>query len=656
MTNQSISPDDPRLTAYALGELSLEEQVQVEEFLRNDPEARAAVEQLRAFAGQMAAALKREPLPESGEAEPLLSPEDAAEAPEPVANIPGDGGPGWKLTQPRTRLLRFPQLYYVIGGLAAAAFAVMVALRETPSHEAKIYREILLNPPSQTAAVSMPKAEDEALSDEHEEVAANVPAAAAESTESGSAADVSGLANKQLRIATAEHNPENSGSPLMVKKTPALELVADVKAAIERRTEKQIDAALAAKSARTVTMNGALTTARLERAKPGSAPIYLKRGGFAYDGTYYYPPDPKFVFPVKPTPNPDEAMLVAPSSRGLAFDVFPALPRSATPLPLSPPNWWGDPFGPLPQGLVDAALQRGAAVKPFQPFDLFPGSMHRTSHLAAAMNSALERDNPFVDPVENPISAFAVPVSVASYEHVYRSIENGELPAPDAVRIEELLNYFPYSYGAVESAEAGQPFHVAIEMAAAPWEPTHQLVRIGVHALASGAHRVKLAIQFNSDRVASYRLIGYENRTPPDTVVAQDQGSDMRAGSTVTALFEIVPSGVPNALASGTVKQSSTIGTVRISFAEPASIAGRELNLPVTETKTRFADASDDFKFAAAVTEYGMMLRRSPYRGTASMGDVIAWATAGTAKPGDDPLGRRRDFIDLARRTEALMR
>ena len=67
-----------------------------------------------------------------------------------------------------------------------------------------------------------------------------------------------------------------------------------------------------------------------------------------------------------------------------------------------------------------------------------------------------------------------------------------------------------------------------------------------------------------------------------------------------------------------------------------------------------FAKASADFRFAAAVAQFGMILRGSPHRGTATMGDVAAWA-ATAAAPVDDPGGYREEFLELVRKTQAMM-
>jgi Ca-activated chloride channel family protein len=82
----------------------------------------------------------------------------------------------------------------------------------------------------------------------------------------------------------------------------------------------------------------------------------------------------------------------------------------------------------------------------------------------------------------NPLSTFAIDVDTASYSKV-RSflLEQHRLPPPDAVRIEELINYFDYAY---EPPTGEHPFSVQLEAAQCPWQPKHQLVRIGLQGKA----------------------------------------------------------------------------------------------------------------------------------------------------------------------------
>jgi Ca-activated chloride channel family protein len=86
-------------------------------------------------------------------------------------------------------------------------------------------------------------------------------------------------------------------------------------------------------------------------------------------------------------------------------------------------------------------------------------------------------DNRFLAARANPLSTFAIDVDRASYGNVRRFLAQGQRPPADAVRIEELINYFPWDY-----PEPGgeHPFAVITDVMEAPWRPGHQLVRIGL--------------------------------------------------------------------------------------------------------------------------------------------------------------------------------
>ena len=89
-------------------------------------------------------------------------------------------------------------------------------------------------------------------------------------------------------------------------------------------------------------------------------------------------------------------------------------------------------------------------------------------------------ENPFIAVAADPLSTFSIDVDRASYSNMRRFImQDGQLPPRDAVRIEELVNYFPYDYA---EPQGDDPVAIHAEVAAAPWNPQHQLVRIGLQA------------------------------------------------------------------------------------------------------------------------------------------------------------------------------
>ncbi|HJZ92902.1 MAG TPA: VWA domain-containing protein [Gemmataceae bacterium] len=182
-------------------------------------------------------------------------------------------------------------------------------------------------------------------------------------------------------------------------------------------------------------------------------------------------------------------------------------------------------------------------------------------------------------------------------------------------------------------------------------------------ALAIVAKDVKLQLEFNHNRVNAYRLIGYENRLLKNEDFRNDEkdAGDMGSGHTVTALYEVVPVGVPIRLAiPGDLKyqgktdtpaaQSGEWLTLRVRYKHPDTDAAKELEFPLGKDGLK-SKGSTDFQFASAVAAFGLLLRDSEYKGTASWAGVTEWAAAGL---GHDQKAYRSDFLDLVQQAERL--
>lgn len=87
-------------------------------------------------------------------------------------------------------------------------------------------------------------------------------------------------------------------------------------------------------------------------------------------------------------------------------------------------------------------------------------------------------DNPLKRVAETPVSTFSIDVDTGAYSNARRILNAGRLPARDAVRVEEMINYFDYDYPAVK--DEGTPFHLVTEIAPAPWNPRTHLLHIGI--------------------------------------------------------------------------------------------------------------------------------------------------------------------------------
>ncbi len=93
-------------------------------------------------------------------------------------------------------------------------------------------------------------------------------------------------------------------------------------------------------------------------------------------------------------------------------------------------------------------------------------------------NYAAIKSNAVVRVAEQPVSTFSIDVDTGSYSNVRRMLVSGSLPPHDAVRVEEMINYFDYGYPAPASQRT--PFRVSTELAAAPWNARHHLLQIGI--------------------------------------------------------------------------------------------------------------------------------------------------------------------------------
>ena len=191
------------------------------------------------------------------------------------------------------------------------------------------------------------------------------------------------------------------------------------------------------------------------------------------------------------------------------------------------------------------------------------------------------------------------------------------------------------------------------------------LVREMGATLATIAKDVKIQVEFNPAQVAAYRLIGYENRL----LRAEDFNDDAKdageigAGHTVTALYEIVPIGVPfrspgvddlkyqRTRSTTEAADSGELLTVKLRYKAPDADVGNRLAMAVTDMGLTFDNAGQEFKFASAVAAFGMLLRDSAFKGNADYDMVVRMARAGR---GEDEHGYRAEFINLVENAAAM--
>ncbi|MFA6961088.1 MAG: von Willebrand factor type A domain-containing protein [Opitutaceae bacterium] len=749
-SHETIFPADPRITAYAFGELEGDELALIEAAVQADPALQAAVAELHGFADTLSLTLLREPLPPV-DAQPLPEQPDL-----PIAAGKGIGG----------ILTKLSSFYYLAGGLAAAGFAVLIAVRTEsdrsakPAHEAPAIMELVDGP------------------------AAN--AVAAKKTE----APTTTVGGKDAGLATVH---------------------------FDAKLAKQASESSAARERRDADYLSVQKVVETDKVNASNRLIEVER-------------------PVAPAMAPPPPMPVqASSGSGLGAGKAGGTARAVR-----------------SQVVADGFLMAPSAQPSFSDTPAYEPGSESYDHPA---------DNSYHSVEAEPLSTFSIDVDTASYANVRRFLTGGRLPPRDAVRIEELVNYFPYRYAPpAMTAKNPVPFAAHLEVASAPWAPAHRLVRIGIKGrefttatrpaanlvflldvsgsmnsanklplvkeslrllverlrpddhvaivtyagssglalpptlasskseilaaldnlnasgstngamgirlaydiakagfvtgginrvilctdgdfnvgvtnreelvdlitekaksrvflsvfgfgmgnlkdatlesladkgngaygyidtrreaekvfveqaegtLATIAKDVKIQVEFNPARVQAYRLIGYENRMLKKEDFNNDavDAGEIGAGHTVTALYEIVPVGVDDDEAvrpavdalkyqktepvapKPKANDSPELLTVKIRYKAPEGDVSAKQEFPLIDTGMKFEKASGEFRFASAVAAWGMLLRDSPHKGSATFDQVLNWAEDGL---GDDDGGYRAEFIQLVRRSAEL--
>ncbi|HEX2967741.1 MAG TPA: von Willebrand factor type A domain-containing protein [Bacteroidales bacterium] len=181
------------------------------------------------------------------------------------------------------------------------------------------------------------------------------------------------------------------------------------------------------------------------------------------------------------------------------------------------------------------------------------------------------------------------------------------------------------------------------------------------------AKDVKFQVEFNPAKVESYRLIGYENRLLNEEDFNDDtkDAGEMGSGHNVTALYELVPAGSgesrprvdPLKYQSRTQEKPVNQGlsgeylTVKLRYKQPDGITSRMFEKPVKGYVTDMEDTSDNFRFAAAVAEFGMILRNSEFRGNSTAESASELARSAR---GEDEDGYRSEMIRLIKTARDL--
>lgn len=180
------------------------------------------------------------------------------------------------------------------------------------------------------------------------------------------------------------------------------------------------------------------------------------------------------------------------------------------------------------------------------------------------------------------------------------------------------------------------------------------------------AKDVKIQVEFNPAKVQAYRLLGYEDRLLAKEDFNNDKkdAGDMGSGHTVTALYEVVPAGVKDdypatvdplkyqQTAPARVSPSSDeMMTIKFRYKKPESLESKMSQVAIKDEPKDIRVTTADFRFAAAVAEFGMLLRESQFKQGSTYEQVISLAK--DAK-GPDEDGYRSEFVRLAKSAKSL--
>jgi hypothetical protein len=384
------------------------------------------------------------------------------------------------------------------------------------------------------------------------------------------------------------------------------------------------------------------------------------------------------VFPKKPE---SMAISVAPANPGVdREDIHMAVNKRTVPRKKPVPR---SPAVMLSQrrGMDDAARSlatrsdglNGATQTAFDGFSVEGAQYERQKTLPRGRINAEQygqlSENAFAMAMDQPLSTFAMEVDRGAYANVRRFLEANQLPPPDAIRIEEMINYFAYDY---PEPKGEDPVFIALEVADCPWNEDHQLALVGLQgvkvaprdlpqndrvsemggALLTIAEEVQIQVEFNPAQVKAYRLIGYESQGLAG-VDAQADGSEaeaLKAGHAVTALYELIPEAMK--YQRSTEVDHRDLMTVKLRYKRPGSDESRWLVRSVSPLESKGRMPSESFRLASEVAEFGLLLRDSEFKGKSSYEHVIRRAEM----PSGEHENLRAEFIRLVEKARLLDR
>jgi secreted protein with Ig-like and vWFA domain len=439
----NLTPDDPRLTAAALDELGPEERAELEAALAASPAAQRELDEIRATAGLLREALAAEPLPEmAGRPVPLEFPSDppapaVVPVPDNVAVFPRRAARPWLWAAATVVLLG------VLAGLLLPPLATSRkrAMQLTRVETTEVPAPSAATPPAGPAATAKP-----------DQLSESTPPAAA----AGAAAEFF-----TDPLAARAGYVQGSTTPADGGVTP-LDALGRNQAAPNVALDNSADA-------------GARSLSSAQPSPPALTPDLASRYGLARS-------------PAQPAaPVPEIALM---KRYGLALPATPASPQ------LERERLLAEGRGAAPALAFKESAERQRPLPALQEAEVrYQRELLRRGEDANPGYVDLV-ENAFLPALAEPLSTFGLDVDTGSYANLRRFLKAGQLPPPGAVRLEEIVNYFPYAYA---EPRGEHPFGVQVETASAPWAPQHRLVRIALRGRGLGGARPPSSFVFLVD-------------------------------------------------------------------------------------------------------------------------------------------------------------
>ncbi len=470
----NLTHDDPRLTAYALGELPASERAMMESELANRPELRAEVELIRALSGNLSAELSKE----LGSTPTLTRPQRAA------------------IVRAAT-----PRAWRVIGWSVITAAAASIALMVMMPAGTLVERA-----PERLAMKSLSKTDAEPKAASFAPAVTTATPSAATLPVAVPAAPLLARADKDAARFSLQNSTKKPGQPTLSQIEKEYTEATD---ALTTREEKKPTDRKAIPPP--VTVAAATAPAKIaDKAKVKSDALALDADDREASSPIVAQNDA-----AKESELGSTGALLAIGRGVRSGAAADAASAGKTATPSSPPAAAKSApvltFGYLARDSNNEKTHI-APVNRAPEFQLQPAreetpAVPPTTVGGEAYNQRL--DHIFRASRSEPLSTFGLDVDTASYGNVRRMIDAGRLPPRDAVRVEEFVNYFPYTIPAPQDGEA---FGVTVEVAPCPWEPAHRLARIAVRGKAvSEATRQPLNLVFLVDVSGSMQP---DNRLP----------------------------------------------------------------------------------------------------------------------------------------------